>query len=125
MSASPAPGFEKHPSHRVDLSAADRRVTARVGDIPIADSSKCTLVDENRHTPVYYFPREDVRMELLERTDHSTYCPFKGHASYYSILLPDQKLENAVWTYEDPYAETLGLKDLVAFYGDRVEVREA
>jgi uncharacterized protein (DUF427 family) len=70
---------------------------------------------------VVYVPREDLDTDLLEKTEHSTYCPFKGHASYYSIRVGDRVAENAIWSYEDPYDQVAELKDCAAFYLDRVD----
>ena len=67
---------------------------------------------------IYYIPRKDVKMERLVRTSHETYCPFKGQASYYSLK---DGPENAVWTYEQPYDEMLAIKELLAFYPDKVD----
>jgi uncharacterized protein (DUF427 family) len=78
-------------------------------------------VCETKHEPVVYFPREDVRFEALERTDHKSFCPFKGEASYWTLRVADRAEENAVWSYEDPFDEVAGLEDYVAFYADRVE----
>ena len=77
---------------------------------------------ETRHQPVLYLPLDDVRTEYLLRTDHQTFCPFKGEASYWSIRVADRVEENAVWTYEDPFDEVAGLKGYVAFYPDRPEL---
>ena len=84
----------------------------------IADSVEAIRLEEGDYAPVYYFPRKDVRMERLSRTAHHTYCPFKGTASYFSLK---GGAENAVWTYETPYDEMLAIKELVAFYSDKVE----
>jgi len=73
---------------------------------------------------VQYIPQKDVDMTLLERTDHQTYCPYKGDCSYYSILLGGERSVNAVWTYEAPYAAVAAIKDHVAFYPDRVDAIE-
>ena len=94
----------------------------RLGDQEIADSRRTLLVKETKHPPVVYFPREDVRMDLLDRTTHETFCPFKGHAAYWTIRVGDQLDENAVWTYEDPFKEVEGLKDYVSFYVGRGEL---
>jgi uncharacterized protein (DUF427 family) len=114
--------YHKYPDHRVDLEPRDGRVTVRCGGEVLVDTAKALVVNETRHDPVLYFPREDVRMELLERTDHETFCPFKGEASYFSIVAGERREENAVWSYEDPFDQVAGLKDYVAFYPDRVEV---
>ena len=79
------------------------------------------MLFETRHIPVYYFPRTDVRMDLLQRTAHSTHCPFKGDASYWSVKVGDRVAENAVWSYEDPYPQTMEIKDYLAFYWNRMD----
>ena len=112
--------YHKYPDYRVDLEASDQRARVWVGDQVIADSARALVVRETKHDPVLYFPRDHVRLELLERTDHTSFCPFKGEASYWSVRLANEVLENAVWSYEDPFDEVTGLKDYVAFWGDRV-----
>jgi uncharacterized protein (DUF427 family) len=113
--------YHKHPDHKVDLMAHSERVQLAAGGEPLADSSRCIQVLESKCAPVLYFPRDDVRMERLEKTEHQTHCPFKGDASYYSIRTRDGLLENSVWSYEDPFDEVAGLKDHLAFYADRVD----
>jgi uncharacterized protein (DUF427 family) len=122
-----APGYQKYPDHRVDISPANRLVRVFAGDRQLAESKRALLVDEVRHDKVFYLPREDVQMTQLEATEHSTYCPFKGHASYFSVIPeagdsnpPD--LSNSVWSYTDPYDECLELRDYLAFYTDRLNV---
>ena len=101
------------------------RVRVRFGGATLADSENATLVQETKHEPVVYFPRKDVNFDLLERTDHESFCPFKGEASYWTLRAGDREAENAAWSYEDPFDEVAGLKDLVAFYRDRVEWEES
>ena len=91
----------------------------------IADSRAALRVEETRHAPVLYFPREDVRFEHLQPSEHETFCPFKGAASYWSIAVGDRREENAVWGYEDPFPEVASLKDHLAFYEDRVDWERA
>ena len=79
------------------------------------------LLHEARHRPVYYIPKADLAMEYLEPTDQESYCPFKGHARYWTIVVGDERAENAVWAYDDPYDELPQIKDHVAFYADRVD----
>lgn len=128
--ANPAPGYDRYPDHRVAISPAQTTVTVFAGDRQLAKSNRALLVDEARHDLVFYLPRADVDMSLLEATDHSTYCPFKGHASYFSVI-PDAAgnssadLSNSVWSYEAPYDECLELKDYLAFYSDRLSVRSS
>lgn len=117
--------YHKVPDYRVDLEPNPKRVRIALGAKTIAESDRSLQVIETKHDPVVYIPREDVRMDLLERTDHETFCPFKGEASYWTIRIGDQVLENAVWTYEDPFDEVAGLKDYVSFYTDRVELTQS
>ena len=87
----------------------------------IADSSATLRIEETGHGPVHYFPAKDVRLDLLKKTEHSTYCPFKGDASYWSIEAGGKSSENAVWGYVTPYDETTGLAGHYAFYTTRVD----
>jgi uncharacterized protein (DUF427 family) len=116
--------YHEHPDYRVDLEANPRRVRAQCRGETIADSERTLLVKETNHDPVVYFPREDVRFDLLERTDHESFCPFKGEAAYWTLRLADGSEDNLVWSYEEPFDQVAGLKDYVAFYPDRVELRE-
>jgi len=76
---------------------------------------------EAGYATVQYIPRKDVDMALLERTEHHTYCPYKGDCAYYSIPSGGERSVNAVWTYETPYAAVAAIKDHVAFYASRVD----
>ncbi len=111
----------KVPDYRIDLEPNAERIRVRFDGEIVSDSRRTLVVRETKHHPVIYFPREDVRFELLERTRHQTFCPFKGDASYWSLRVGDRIEENAVWSYESPFDEVAGLKDYIAFYPDRVE----
>lgn len=87
----------------------------------IADSTDALVLHETRLPPVYYFPRKDVRMDLLQRTEHRTHCPFKGNASYWTLAAGDQVAENAVWSYENPLPDAQAIRDYVAFTWDAME----
>jgi len=113
--------YHRFPDYRVDLETSPQRVRVSLGGTVVADSRATLTVRETKHEPVIYFPREDVRFEALERTDHKSFCPFKGEASYWTLGASGRIEENAVWSYEDPFDEVAGLKDYVAFYPDRVE----
>jgi uncharacterized protein (DUF427 family) len=97
------------------------RVQVKFGGEVIADTQDAVRLDEGNYPPVYYIPRKDVKMERFVRTTHSTYCPFKGHASYYSLASSGRSAENAVWTYEQPYDEVAVIKERLAFYPDKVD----
>src|SRR5438132_12648840 len=114
-------GFEANPDYKITFEQSPRRVRVRFNGDTIADSTDAHLLFETRHLPVYYFPRGDVRLDLLAPTDHHTFCPYKGKASYWTIEVRGRTSENAVWGYPDPYDEVPALKDFVAFYWDRVD----
>lgn len=115
------PGYARHPGYRIDFEASLRLVRVVFGGEEIARSEAARLMRETAHTPVYYFPQADVRMDLMNPTDHSTHCPFKGDASYWTIEVGDRIAENAVWSYRDPYDEAAGIKDYVAFYWNQMD----
>ncbi|MGE5269351.1 MAG: DUF427 domain-containing protein [Thiohalocapsa sp.] len=114
-------GYRTNPDYKVVLEPSPRRVRVQFNGTTVADSTNAQLLYETRHLPVYYFPRADVRFDLLTPTDHHTFCPYKGKASYWSIRVGDLVSENAVWSYPEPYDEVPALKDVVAFYWDRVD----
>jgi uncharacterized protein (DUF427 family) len=87
----------------------------------IADTRNALTLREADYPPVQYIPREDVDLSQLERTDHATYCPYKGACSYYSVPAGGKKSVNAVWTYENPYPAVAQIKNHVAFYPERVD----
>jgi uncharacterized protein (DUF427 family) len=110
------------PDHPITVTPSAERVTATVAGRTIADSTATLALSEASYPVVYYFPRADVDMSALERTDHETYCPYKGDASYFSIRTADGLLENAVWTYEQPHDALSEIDEYLAFYTDRVDV---
>ena len=81
----PAPGFRRQPDRRMDYSPAGRRVRVVVDGVTVADSVNAIALAEADHPLVYYFPQSDTQMDLAHRTSHSTHCPFKGDASYWSL----------------------------------------
>jgi uncharacterized protein (DUF427 family) len=118
MSANPAPGFKKHPEHRIAVSPATSRVQVIFRGDVIADTREALAMKEGDYPLVYYFPRKDVRMERLERSTHSTHCPFKGDASYFSLK---DGPRDAVWSYERPFDEMGAIREYLAFYPDKVD----
>jgi uncharacterized protein (DUF427 family) len=121
MSGNSAPGYKSNPEHRIATKPAGVRVRVTFNGELVADSREAVRMDEGNYAAVYYFPRKDAKMERLVRTTHSTYCPFKGHASYYTLSSGGRTAENAVWSYETPYDEMGVIKELLAFYPDKVD----
>jgi uncharacterized protein (DUF427 family) len=119
--ANPGPGFAERPDYRVDLVPCLKRVRAEFGGEVIVDSTRALVLRETEHVAVYYFPRADVRFDLLEATAHHSHCPFKGDAVYWSVEAGGKQSENSVWGYPEPFDEVPDLADLVAFYWDRVD----
>jgi uncharacterized protein (DUF427 family) len=119
--AGKAPGNVKNPDHIVRLEASPRRVRVVVDGETVADTTRAMLLYETNHLPVYYFPISDVRTDLMERTDHTTHCPYKGDAAYWTIKAGNKACENAMWSYETPYDEVPELAGLAAFYWNRVD----
>ena len=109
------------PDHPISIDANPSRVVVTVGEKIIADSRGALTLREASYPPVHYIPRRDVDMAALTRSQHTTYCPYKGDASYYSIPAGGDRSLNAVWTYETPFKAMARIKNYVAFYPDRVD----
>jgi uncharacterized protein (DUF427 family) len=109
------------PDHPISIQRNPARVVVSVAGRVIADTRGALTLREADYPVVQYIPREDVDLTQLERTDHATYCPYKGECSYYSIPAGGEKSVNAVWTYEDPYPAVAQIKGYVAFYPDKVD----
>jgi uncharacterized protein (DUF427 family) len=110
------------PDHPISIDANPSRVLVTVGGKVIADSRDALTLREASYPAVQYVPRRDVDMTALTRSEHATYCPYKGDASYYSIPAGGTRSLNAVWTYETPFEAVEQIRDYVAFYPDRVEI---
>lgn len=110
------------PDHPITISPSRQRWRAVYENHVIADTGDALVLEEASLRPVVYFPREDVSMEYFSRTDRSTHCPYKGDAAYYTILMDGHFAENAVWTYEEPFAAVEAIRGRLAFYPDKVEV---
>ena len=98
-----------------------RRVRAFLDGVAVVDSTRALLLLEARHLPVYYFPPQDVRTDLLEPTDTSTHCPYKGDACYWSIRVGNQVTPDAVWSYQDPLPGRSDIEGYLAFYWNRMD----
>jgi uncharacterized protein (DUF427 family) len=108
--------------HQITIAPSTDRVVVRSGETTIADSQSTLVLRETNHPPVRYIPLADVDRSLLTPSDLSTYCPYKGDASYYSIIAGQEQVTDAVWFYDQPYPAVAQIKDHVAFYPDRVEL---
>ncbi len=109
------------PDHPISIEASASHVVVSVAGRTVADTREALTLREAAYPDVLYIPRKDVDMSLLERTAHTTYCPYKGDCTYYNIPLGRQHSINAVWTYEAPYDAVAEIKDHVAFYPERVD----
>jgi uncharacterized protein (DUF427 family) len=109
------------PDHPIAIQRNPARVVVSVAGRVIADSRNALTLREAEYPPVEYIPRKDVDFFQLERTDHATYCPYKGDCSYYSIPGGGKKSVNAVWSYEEPFPAVGQIRGHVAFYPDRVD----
>jgi uncharacterized protein (DUF427 family) len=109
------------PDHPISIQRNPARVVVSVAGHVVADTRSALTLREADYSPVQYIPREDVDLSQLERTDHATYCPYKGDCGYYSIPAGGRKSVNAVWSYEDPYPAVAQIKGHVAFYPERVD----
>jgi len=107
--------------HQIRTEPFPRRVRVYFGGVPVADSKRARLLFETGHSPVHYFPPDDVRMDLLEHTDKHTRCPWKGEASYWTISAGERSSENAAWGYLDPLLDRVDIKGYIAFYRDRMD----
>jgi uncharacterized protein (DUF427 family) len=108
--------------HTITITPADLHVEVTLDGQKLAESDHPVLLDETGLPTRYYLPREDVRTDLLQRTDLATTCPFKGAASYWSALAGGQVHDNVVWSYEAPIPGAEGIAGLMCFYPERVEL---
>src|SRR5260370_29972652 len=112
------------PDHPITIERNGARIGVSVAGRILADTREALTRREAAYPAVQYIPRKDVDMALLQRTDHATYCPYKGDCTYFSIPLGGNRSINAVWSYEAPYAPVAPIKDYLAFYPERVDAIE-
>jgi uncharacterized protein (DUF427 family) len=110
-----------HQDHPITCAKEPGRVQVLFEGHSIATSDDVLVLREEGHEPVRYFPREHVAMAFLRKTDKVTHCPYKGDAAYFTIYRDGQVIDNAVWSYEDPYPAVGGIGNRVAFYPEHVE----
>jgi len=110
--------------HPITIKHHPKRVIVTVAGKVVADTRDALALREASYPAVLYVPRKDADLSLLERTDHTTYCPYKGECAYYSIPAGGARSVNAVWTYEDAYDAVAPIRGYLAFYPDRVDAIE-
>ena len=110
------------PDHPITITPAAKRMRVKIHNHVIADSADVQILQEASYPAVAYFPRADVEMGFMAKTAHSTHCPYKGDASYFTLHIEGDIKENAVWSYETPYPAMETIKDHVAFYPNQVEI---
>lgn len=113
------------PDHPITIEANRSRVVVVLGDRVLADTRNALTLREAKYPEVQYIPRADVDMAGLVRSEHTTYCPYKGDCAYYSLPGGGERAVNAVWTYEAPFAAVAVIEGYLAFYADRVEITQS
>src|SRR6266702_2578150 len=114
-------GYKTNPDYKVTLERSPRRVRVKFNGETIADSTSAHLLFETRHLPVYYFPRADVRMDLLVTSDKATACPYKGKARYHSVKIGQETFPDIVWSYPEPIPECPKIKGHLCFFNELVD----
>ena len=112
---------EPGPDHPITIEPNPGRVVVTVAGKTVADSRRALTLREADYAPVSYFPPEDVDFEQLAATEHTSYCPYKGEANYYSVPAGGDRSRDAVWQYREAYPAVAEISDHLAFYPDRVD----
>ena len=118
------PILQPGPDHPITIEANPSHIVVSVAGAVIADTRRALTLRESNYAPVNYIPLADLDESLLAPSDHSSYCPFKGEASYFSIPAGAERSVNAIWVYRAPYDAVAEIKDHAAFYRDRVDAIE-
>jgi uncharacterized protein (DUF427 family) len=116
------PVLEPTAEHPITINPTGKRVVVRVNGEIVADTNDALQLQESTYPAVQYIPFKDVAQNKLSRTDTSTYCPFKGDASYYSVTTGDGMVDDAIWFYEQPYPAVAAIAGHAAFYPDKAEI---
>lgn len=109
------------PDHPITIEVTRGRVLVHVAGKILADTRKALTLRESTYPPIQYIPRDDIDMSLFERSEHRTYCPYKGDCSYFNIPIGGERSVNAAWTYEQAYPSVAAIESHLAFYPNRVE----
>jgi uncharacterized protein (DUF427 family) len=108
--------------HKITITPANLHIEVSLEGEKLASSDRGVVLKETGLPPRYYIPRDDVRTELLQRTDSRTTCPFKGEASYWSVVVGGRTHKDLVWSYETPIPSAEGIAGFMCFYNDKVEL---
>ena len=112
------------PDHPITIAPNPHRVRVLIGGVIVAETTRALTLSEAALPPVQYIPREDAQMDLFERTEQTSHCPYKGEAAYYTVTAGGIVAKNAVWTYEEPYPAMKEITGHLAFYPNRVDAIE-
>ena len=112
----------RDPYTRIDILPSSRRVRVEVDGVTVADSTNASFLFETGLPTRYYFPKTDVRFDLLAPTDLQTACPYKGTARYWNVIIDGEIHENIAWAYDAPLPESYGIGSLVSFYNEKVDI---
>ena len=116
-----SPGWAGNPKYIIDFDLVPARVAVKFNGLVVAESDRTRVLYELGHAPAYYLPLTDLWDELFIPSDHKTFCPYKGLASYFHLKVGDKSNENVVWHYENPYPQIAGLKGYAGFYWGRMD----
>ena len=109
------------PDHPITIAPADARVRVSFAGKVIADTIRALVLKEASYAPVFYIPREDVDMSVFSRSEHKTYCPYKGDANHFTLDGSGKNAQNAAWSYEQAYPAVLEIEGRLAFYPKRID----
>ncbi len=112
------------PDHPITITANPKRIRVSADGVVIADTTHALTLKEASYPAVHYVPRVDTDMALLKRTERTTHCPYKGDATYFSIVAGGKTIENSIWTYETPFPAMTEITSYLAFYPDKVTIEE-
>jgi len=112
------------PDHPIAITANPKRIRVTADGVVIAETTHALTLKEASYPAVQYVPRTDAKMDLFKRTERVTHCPYKGDASYFSIVANGKTLDNAIWTYETPFPAMTEISGHLAFYPDKVKIEE-
>ncbi|MFV2057625.1 MAG: DUF427 domain-containing protein [Thiohalomonadales bacterium] len=110
-----------NPDYRMDITNTNERIRILFNNLIIADSGAALILQENDYKPLYYFPRENLRMDLMQASSKISFCPYKGDAQHWSLSVGERRVEIAAWSYCDPFTEVEQIKNYISFYPEAIE----